>query len=223
MNEEVYSTSETDLFEQLNIYFLYLHDGPLQVLTVEILNQILYNQMVTVENNIMNNGMGNNSNSNGNMAGMMGGFLMQMMSMIQSLQLPNSMIDGNTVLPQSDINQSLEGFQKNMGLNNQIFQIGQSVLAGGGAGSPLSSLGNLGGIGNIMGGFGAGGGGLSGIMGGSLMGGFGSFGGGSGGGGGGAGSGFGTASGGGSYQGGGVSVQGMENISSLLAKLGIEQ
>lgn len=223
MNEEVYSTSEKELFNALDVYFIYLKNGPYAILTPALLNDILYNQMVSIENNIMNSGMGNNSTQNNNMGSMMGGALMQMMSMIQSLQLPNSMIEGSEVLPQSDINQSLQSFQKNMGLNNQIFEIGKSVLAGGGAGSPLSALGNMGGIGNIMGGFGIGGGGLSGIMGGSLMGGFGSFGGGSGGGGGGAGSGFGSASGGGSYQGGGVSKEGLQNISALLTKLGIEQ
>jgi hypothetical protein len=146
--------------------------------------------------------------------------LQMLMQMFQSEQLPTS------VLNQGGINNVMQQFTKDMGLNNQIFQIGQQILGGGGflGGSPLGMLGNMGGIGNIMGGFGMGG--MEGVLGGmglgGLMGGFGSFGGGSGGGGGGAGAGFGGASGGGEYSGGDITPEGLANIQALLKKLGID-
>ena len=198
-------------------------------LTSSALNAILYKQMVNIETNTLNSGMGNNAadspgggGGGGNMAGMLGGMLQMLMQMFQSEQLPTS------VLNQGNIQNVLQQFTKDMGLNNQIFQIGQQILGGGGflGGSPLGMLSNMGGIGNIMGGFGLDGGGLGGVLGGmglgSLMGGFGSFGGGSGGGGGGAGSGFGSSSGGGDYTGGDITPEGLSNIQSLLKKLGIE-
>lgn len=231
MNQEIYSTSETEIAEDLDPYFQYIQTGErtfyYKFLTSKILNEILYKQMVNIETNTLNSGMGNNAADNGGgggggagMAGMLGGMLQMLIQMLQSEQLPTS------VLNQGNINNTMQQFTKDMGLNNQIFQIGQQILGGGGfmGGSPMGMLGNMGGIGNIMGGFDMGGmGGVLGGMGlGSLMGGFGSFGGGSGGGGGGAGSGFGSASGGGEYEGGGISAEGLKNIESLLKKLGIE-
>ena len=229
MNEEIYSTSETEIAADLDPYFQYIQTGPntyyYTFLTSKILNEILYKQMVNIETNTLNSGMGNNAANSpggggggGNMAGMLGGMLQQLIQMLQFEQLPTS------VLNQGNINNAMQQFTKDMGLNNQIFQIGQQILGGGGfmGGSPMGMLGNMGGIGNIMGGFNMGGlGGVLGGMGlGSLMGGFGSFGGGSGGGGGGAGAGFGSYSG--DYSGGDISPEGLQNIESLLKKLGIE-
>lgn len=231
MNEEIYSISEREIAEDLDPYFQYIQTGErtfyYKFLTSKILNEILYKQMVNIETNTLNNGMGNNAANSpggggggGNMMGMLGGMLQMLMQMFQSEQLPTS------VLNQGNINNVMQQFTKDMGLNNQIFQIGQQILGGGGflGGSPLGMLSNMGGIGNIMGGFGMGG--LEGVLGGmglgGLMGGFGSFGGGSGGGGGGAGSGFGGSSGGGDYSGGGITPEGLANIQALLKKLGIE-
>lgn len=232
MNEEIYSISETEIAADLDPYFQYIQTGErtyyYTFLTSKILNEILYKQMVNIETNTLNSGMGNNaanspgggSGGGGNMAGMLGGMLQMLMQMFQSEQLPTS------VLNQGDISNVLQQFTKDMGLNNQIFQIGQQILGGGGflGGSPLGMLSNMGGIGNIMGGFSMGG--LEGVLGGmglgGLMGGFGSFGGGSGGGGGGAGDGFGGASGGGEYSGGDITPEGLANIQALLKKLGIE-
>lgn len=242
MNEEIYSISETEIAADLDPYFQYIQTGErtyyYTFLTSRILNNILYKQMVNIEANTLNSGLGNNAapNMNGGggggsgMAGMLGGLLMQLMQMLTAEQLPNSKIEGSTVLPQGEMQNMMQQFQKDMGLNNQIFELGKGILGGGGlggmmGGSPLGMLSGMGGIGNIMGGFDMGGGGLGGVLGGmglgSLMGGFGSFGGGSGGGGGGAGSGFGS-SGGGDYSGGGISYQGLQNIQALLQKLGIE-
>lgn len=236
MNEEIFSISEKEIAADLDPWFEYTTAGPpgsfafIRTLSSTTINEILYKQMVNIETNTLNSGMGNNAANSpggggggGNMAGMLGGMLQMLMQMFQSEQLPTS------VLNQGNINNVMQQFTKDMGLNNQIFQIGQQILGGGGfmGGSPLGMLSNMGGIGNIMGGFGLDGGGLGGVLGGmglgSLMGGFGSFGGGSGGGGGGAGSGFGGASGGGEYSGGGVTIEGLQNIEELLAKLGIEQ
>ena len=233
MNEEVYTISEQEIAEDLDPYFQYIQTGErtyyYKFLTSKILNEILYKQMVNIETNTLNSGMGNNAANSpggggggggGNMAGMLGGMLQMLMQMFQSEQLPTS------VLNQGGINNVMQQFTKDMGLNNQIFQIGQQILGGGGflGGSPLGMLGNMGGIGNIMGGFGMGG--LEGVLGGmglgGLMGGFGSFGGGSGGGGGGAGAGFGGASGGGEYSGGDITPEGLANIQALLKKLGID-
>lgn len=232
INQEIFSTSETEIAAELDLYFQYVFGVEDRIyLTSKILNDILYRQMVNVETNTLNNGVGNNAANSpggkkgggGNMAGRLGGGLSQLMQMFQGQQLPTS------VLNQGSINNVMQQFTKDMGLNNQIFEIGKQILGGGGfmGGSPLGMLGNMGGIGNIMGGFGMGGGGLGGVLGGmglgSLMGGFGSFGGNSGGGGGAAGAGFGGASGGGSYTGGDISKEGLQNITILLQKLGIQQ
>ena len=186
-----------------SLYFQYVFGVEERIyLTTTILNDILYKQMINVETNTLNNGVGNNAANSpggkngggGNMAGMLGGGLNQLMQMFTGQQLPTS------VLNQGNINNVMQQFTKDMGLNNQIFEIGKQIMGGGGflGGSPLGMLSNMGGLGNIMGGFGLDGGGLGGVLGGmglgSLMGGFGSFGGNSGGGGGGAGSGFGSSS-----------------------------
>lgn len=232
MNEEIFSTSETEIAAELDLYFQYVFGKEDRIyLTSKILNDILYKQMINVETNTLNNGVGNNAANSpggqkgggGNMAGRLGGGLSQLMQMFQGQQLPTS------VLNQGNLNNTMQQFNKDMGLNNQIFEIGKQIMGGGGfmGGSPLGMLGNMGGIGNIIGGFGLGGGGLGGVLGGmglgSLMGGFGSFGGNSGGGGGAAGSGFGGSSGGGSYTGGNISKEGLQNITVLLQKLGIQQ
>lgn len=211
-SEEVFSTSEREIASQISPYFeLDTNGRPIRTLTVSKLNDILYNQMVSIENNTMNNGAGKNSNKSSNSGNMLGGQLQSLIGMLTSqMNLPNSAIQGG------GLQQVMQQFQKDMGLNNQIFQIGKQALGGG---SPLSSLGGMGGLGNIMGGFGSGGGGLSGIMGGSLMGSFGSFGGGSGGGGGAAGSGFGGYTG--NYSGGGLSTTGLANTEQMLKILGI--
>lgn len=211
-SEEVYSTSEREIAADITPYFELNTDGkPIRTLTTSKLNEILYKQMVNVENNTMNNAAGNNSNKSGNSGNMLGGQLQSLVGMLTSqMSMPNSAIQGGTM------QQTMQQFQKDMGLNNQIFQIGKQALGGG---SPLGSLGGMGGLGNIMGGFGSGGGGLSGIMGGSLMGGFGGFGGGSGGGGGAAGSGFGGYTG--NYSGGDVSTAGLKNTEEMLKILGI--
>lgn len=226
MNQEIYSISEREIAADLEPYFQSTKTGErtyyYKFLTSRILNDILYKQMVNIESNTLNIGMGNNSAGSGgggsNLMGMLGGLLQMLMQLFQSEQLPTS------VLNQGDMNQTMQQYTKDMGLNNQIFQAGKQILGGGGfmGGSPMGMLGNMGGIGNIMGGFGSGG--MEGVLGGmglgGLMGGFGSFGGGSGGGGGGAGSGFGSSVG--DYSGGGVTVEGLQNIESLLKKLGIE-
>jgi hypothetical protein len=230
INEEIYSTSETEIAADLDLYFQYVFGVEERIyLTATILNDILYRQMLNVETNTLNNGVGNNAANSpggkngggGNMAGKLGGGLNQLMNMFQTGQLPTS------VLNQGNMSNVMQQFTKDMGLNNQIFGIGKQIMGGGGflGGSPLGMLGNMGGLGNIMGGFGLGGGGLGGVLGGiglgPLMGGFGSFGGNSGGGGGGAGSGFGGASGGGDYTGGELSEEALIGIQELLNRLGI--
>ena len=213
-SEETFSTSERSLAKQYDPYLNPLTKADL-TLTVDKINEIMDTESYNVEENSMNNNIGNNSGSGGggggNMAGMLGGQLQSLMSMFQSQQLPTS------VLNQGGINQALQQFQKDMGLNNQIFQLAQGAIGGG---SPLGMLGGLGGASNILGGFGLGGGGISGVLGGSLMG-AGGFGGGSSGGGGGAGSGFPTA-GYSSYSGGNVSEQGIKDIEQMLYLLGIQ-
>lgn len=210
VNEEVYSTSEREIATDITPYFEVGTNGKLlRTLTPSKLNAILYKQMVNIENNTMNNGAGNNSNKSNNSGNMLGGQLQSLISMLTSqMSMPNSAIQGGS------LQQTMQQFQKDMGLNNQIFQIGKQALGGG---SPLGSLGGMGGLSNIMGGFNMGG--LSGIMGGSLMGGFGSFGGGSGGGGGAAGSGFGGYTG--NYSGGDISTKGLASTEDMLKILGI--
>jgi hypothetical protein len=125
----------------------------------------------------------------------------------------------------------MQDFQKQMGMNNQILQVGMQALGGGGLGGALGGLGSLAQIGG-MGGFGTlggilGGGDIGGMMG-SLMGGFGGLGGGSGGGGGGAGSGFPDATIGGSgawseQTNSGLSNTEISDMQTLLTLLGIEE
>lgn len=216
-SEEIFSTSETTIANKIEPYFEKDTDGSyIRTLTPPILNDILYDQMVTIESNAMNLGAGKNSNNSSNMSGMLGGQLMSLISMLSTqMSLPNSAVQGGS------LQQTMQQFQKDMGINNQIFQIGKQALGGG---SPLGALGGMGGLSNIMGGFGIGGGGLTGVLGGiglpSQFGGFGSFGGGSGGGGGAAGSGFGSYTGG-NYTGGGISTQGTKNLSEMIRILGI--
>ena len=216
-SEEVFSVSETTIANEIDKYFeLDTNNKPIRFLTASKLNDILYDQMVTIESNTMDLGAGKNSNKSSGMGGMLGGQLQSLIGMLTTqTSLPNSAIQGG------NMQNVMQQFQKDMGLNNQIFQIGKQALGGG---SPMGALGGLGGMSNIMGGFGAGGGGLGGVLGGaglpSQLGGFGSFGGNSGGGGGAAGSGFGSYSGG-SYSGGDISTTGLTKVSSMLTILGI--
>jgi len=221
-NQEIFSDAEQGLADDLDPYAKKI--DPL-VLTPALLNQFLLNRSYDVETDTLNNTMGNNAgnqNSGGgnNMAGMLGGQLKSLMQMFQTDQLGSQK---GTALQSGNIQQVLQQFQKDMGLNNQLFELANGGL-GSGMGGMLGGLGGMGGIGNIMGGFGSGGGGIGGILGnlggGNLMGSFGSFGGKSGGGGGGAGSGFPSASVG-SYTGGQVSEQGQTNIRTMLNLLGL--
>jgi hypothetical protein len=229
-SQEIYSNSELGLAEDLDQYVKLqtpqpnLEIGPQPILTIAIFNELLIKRSNLIEQDTLNNNMGNNSGGNSgnnggnNMAGMMGGQLQQLLQMLQSEQLPKS------VLNQGEINKALQQYTKDMSFNNQLFELGNMAM-GGGLGGALGSLGNMGGLSNIMGGFGIGGGGIGGILGnlggGSLLGSFGGFGGGSNGGGGGAGSGFPQASGGGSYSGGNISETGLTNIETMLKLLGI--
>lgn len=218
-SEETFSTSELSLANSLDPY---VKINLPATLTMAIFNDILDGEGTAVEANIMNLNMGNNTGGGsgsqmmGMMMGMLGGLLQQLVTMFTSQQLPTS------VLNQGNMNQLTQQFTKDMGLNNQIFELAQGALGGGMGG--MSALGNLGGSSNILGGFGAGGGGIEGVLGGlgggSLLSGFGGMGGGSGGGGGGAGSGFPTASVG-DYSGGGVSDQGLKDMKTLMTYLGI--
>lgn len=211
-NEETYSKSEIEIANDLKPYIWV--QTPQPILTTQILNEILAKQVVNVENSITNNNIGNNASQNNNM----GGQLQSLMQMLLSQQLPNS------VLNQSEIQNTMKQYSKDMSFNNQLFELGNQAI-GSGSGGALGSLNNMGGASNIMSGFNSGGGGISGVLGnlggGNLLGSFGGFGGGSGGGGGGAGSGFPGASGGGYYSGGDVTETGKKNISQMLKLLGI--
>jgi hypothetical protein len=221
-SQEIYSNSELGLAEDLDQYVKI--QTPQPILTIALFNELLIKRSNLIEQDTLNNNMGNNSGSNSgnnggnNMAGMMGGQLQQLMQLLQSEQLPKS------VLNQGEIGKVLQQYTKDMAFNNQLFELGNAAM-GGGIGGALGSLGNMGGLSNIMGGFGAGGGGIGGILGnlggGNLLGSFGGFGGASNGGGGGAGSGFPEASGGGSYSGGNISESGLTNIQTMLTLLGI--
>lgn len=221
-NQETYSNSELGLAEDLDQYVKV--QTPQPILTIKIFNELLIKRSNLIEEDTLNNSMGNNSGNNSgsgggnNLAGMMGGQLQQLLQLLQSEQLPKS------VLNQGNINEALQQFTKDMSFNNQLFELGNKAM-GGGMGGALSSLGNMGGLSNIMSGFGSGGGGISGILGnlggGNLLGSFGGFGGNSNGGGGGAGSGFPGATGGGSYPGGNVSNTGLTDIETMLRLLGI--
>jgi hypothetical protein len=214
-SEEIFSESETQLAADLAIYFELNTNGlPIRKLTPTKLNDILYKQLVTIENNSMDLGAGNKSSSSSNSNSMLGGQLQSLISMLtQQTSKPNAAV--------TSLDDVMQKFKKDMGLNNKIFELGKQALGGG---SPLGSLGNMGGISNIMGGFSMGGGGLGGVLSSiglpSQLGSFGSFGGNSGGGGGAAGSGFGGYTGG-NYDGGDVSTEGMKNISQMLQILGI--
>ena len=220
-SEEVFSVSERELATDLSPYVKI--ENPVTPFTVEIFNSILIKQVDNIEENTLNNSVGNNSGGQGsgggnNMAGALGGQLQSLMGMLTGQQLPLS------VLNQGEVNNVMQQFQKDMGLNNQLFQMANGALGGGMGG--LSSLMNMGGLSNIMGGFGMGGGGIGGILGNltggsGLLGNFGGFGGNSGGGGGGAGSGFPTA-GFGDYSGGQITNNGLKNIEDLLKLLGIK-
>ena len=130
----------------LDLYFQYVFGGDRVYLTATILNDILYKQMVNVETNTLNNGAGNNAANSpggkkgggGNMAGRLGGSLQQLMQKFTGQQLPTS------VLNQGNMNNVMQQFTKDMGLNNQIFEMGKQILGGGGfmGGSPLGMLGN---------------------------------------------------------------------------------
>lgn len=220
-SQEVFSISETELAEDLSPYVRI--DNPIIPFTPSIFNEILIKQIDNIEENTLNNSVGNNAGGSGsgggnNMGGALGGQLQSLMQMFQGQQLPKS------VLNQGEIGNVMQQFQKDMGLNNQLFTLANGALGGG---SPLSSMMGMGGISNIMGGFGAGGGGIGGVLGNltggsGLLGSFGGFGGASGGGGGAAGSGFPTA-GFGNYNGGNISSSGLKNIQQLLTLLGIEE
>lgn len=219
-SQEIFSISERELAQDL-IPYVRIED-PIEPFTTTIFNQILIKQIDNIEKNTLNNSVGNNAGGNGsgggnNMGGALGGQLQSLMQMFQSQQLTKS------VLNQGEIGNVMQQFQKDMGLNNQLFQLANGALGGA---NPLSSMMGMGGLSNIMGGFGAGGGGIGGVLGNltggaGLLGSFGGFGGASGGGGGGAGSGFPTA-GFGNYNGGNISTNGLKNIQQLLTLLGIE-
>lgn len=214
-SEEIFSTSERSIAAAIVPYFELDTNGKLiRILTPSILNDILYAQMVSIESNTMDLGGGKNSGSSSNSGGMLGGQLQSLMGMLtQQTSKPNAAV--------TSLDDVMQKFKKDMGLNNQIFQLGKNAIGGG---NPLGSLGGMGGLSNIMGGFASGGGGLGGVLGGmglpSQLGGFGSFGGSSGGGGGAAGAGFGGYSGG-SYSGGEITTQGLASTSQMLQILGI--
>lgn len=230
-SEEIYSTSEKEIAADLEPYFEKVGEGSSRtyvlILTGKLLNAILIKQSYNIEENTNNTSMGNNGNNNmnspaggGGGGNMLGGMLQQLMQMFKSDQLPKS------VLNQGNIQETLQKYKKDMGYNNQLFELAKQALGGGdGMGNMLG--GNMGGMGGlqgmfggiqgIMGGFGSGGGGAGGAMGGNFGTG-GGFGGGSSGGGGGAGSGFPTASFG-QYNGGGISPRGMQNIEGMLTLL----
>lgn len=229
-SEEIYSVSEKEIAADLDPYFEKVGEGSdrkyVLTLTGKLLNSILIRQSYNIEENTNNTSMGNNGNNNMNSGGgggggnMLGGMLQQLMQMFQSDQLPKS------VLNQGNIQETLQQYKKDMGYNNQLFELAKQALGGGdGMGNMLG--GNMGGMGGlqgmfggiqgIMGGFGSGGGGAGGAMGGNFGTG-GGFGGGSSGGGGGAGSGFPTATFG-QYDGGGISTRGLQNIEGMLTLL----
>jgi hypothetical protein len=227
-DEEVYSISERELADDFNVYMVRVeYNGKLifnTILGPYEINNIFARQENNIQVNTLNLNMGNNAggqpqNSQGggggggaDMIGQLAGLLQQLISQFKDDQLPKSVLD------QGNMNKVMEDFKKDMGINNQIFELGKKALGGG---SPMDALGNLGGLQGIMGGFMSGGGGMSGAAGG-LMGSGGSLGGGSGGGGGGAGSGFGGAPGAGEYEGGGISESGLKDIEDMLKLLGVK-
>lgn len=224
-NEEVYSISEREIAEDLDPYFkrVEFNDTLIftQILDIGTLNKILRRQEYNIDVNTLNLNMGNNSggqpqNNQGggggggsNMMGQLGGMLQQLMQQFTGDQLPKS------VLNQGGMQDVMRKFQKDMGINNQILELGKKIM-GGGQGTDL--MGNLGGLQGIMSGFQSGGGGAGG---GGLQGAGGSLGGESGGGGGGAGSGFAGAPGAGEYTGGGISESGLKTIEETLKLLGV--
>lgn len=211
-NEEIYSTTERSLAEKFYPYFAVSENNVtvIKIMTPQILNQILHDSLLTVENNLYVLNLGSGSNNSSNLAGMLGGLLSMLIQLLMTqMQEQDSAVQG------SDLQQTMQKFQKEMGINNQILQIGKNMLS---TGAGLGALGAMGGLDGILGGFTSGG--LGGVMGG-MFGGGGSFGGGSGGGGGGAGDGF--AGYNGNYSGGGVSPDGLKDIEKLLTLLGIEQ
>jgi hypothetical protein len=226
-NEEVYSISEREIADDLNVYMIRVEYNNTLIYNTILgpyeLNDILARQEYNINANLLNLNMGNNAggqpqNSQGggggggaNMIGQLAGMLQQLIQQFTGDQLPKS------VLNQGDMNQVMENFKKDMGINNQVFELGKKAMGGG---SPMDALGNLGGLQGIMGGFQSGGGGSSGS--GGQQGAGGSLGGGSAGGGGGAGSGFADAPGAGEYTGGGISISGLKDIQDMLTLLGVQ-
>jgi|694.fasta_scaffold00037_54 hypothetical protein len=235
--EEIYSNVERGIAADLDKYFYvdptqYTISQGADPLFPRYLNDVLDKWIKQIEVQQGNLIIGNNAGGGGggnNMAAMMGmliGLLMQLIQMFQQEQIgsKNGTVAGSTA-------SVMEDFQKQMGMNNQILQVGMQALGGGGLGGALGGLGSLAQIGG-MGGFGTlggilGGGDIGGMMG-SLMGGFGGLGGGSGGGGGGAGSGFPDATIGGSgawseQTNSGLSNTEISDMQTLLTLLGIEE
>lgn len=226
-NQEIYSTSEREIAADLDPFFQFTIVNGVRVyfkiLTAEELNKILLKQVVNIQTNNMDLNLGKNTGNDNPMNNQGGGggggnsfqsmisqVLQLLMQQFQTEQLPKS------VLQQGEIGEVLKKFKQDMGINEEIFKIAKQVMGG----NSLGGLGGLGGLGNILGGFDLGG--LQGIMGG-LMGGLQGMGGGSGGGGGGAGSGFsGFQDNGGNYNGGGLSLEGKQQLSTLLKLLGIQ-
>lgn len=225
-NEEVYSISEREIAEDLDPYFKRVEfNGTLiytQLLNADKLNKILARQEFNIQVNTLNLNMGNNAggqpqNNQGggggggaNMIGQLAGMLQQLIQQFTGDQLPKS------VLNQGDMQDVMQKFQKDMGINKQVMDLGKKIM-GGGQGTDL--MGNLGGLQGIMSGFQSGGGGSSGA---GQIGAGGSLGGESSGGGGGAGSGFAGAPGAGEYTGGDISDSGLKNIEETLQLLGVK-
>lgn len=146
-SQEIYSDSERELAKDLDVYIRNKN------LTVSILNSILSKQTTNIEQNTLNNSVGNNVGKKSNLfGGMLGGQLQSLLNTFSNSQLPNS------VLNKGSISQVLEQYKKDMGLNNQIFNLGKSALGGnminfggmsggggGGAGSgfPTANFNNL--------------------------------------------------------------------------------
>ena len=233
--EEIYSTVERGIAADLDKYFYvdptqYTISQGADPLFPRYLNDVLDKWIKQIEVQQGNLVIGNNAGGGGgnNMAAMMGmliGLLMQLITMFQQEQIGSK--NGTVASSTASV---MEDFQKQMGMNNQILQVGMQALGGGGLGGALGGIGSLAQIGG-MGGFGTlggilGGGDIGGMMGG-LMGGFGNLGGGSGGGGGGAGSGFPDATIGGSgawseSTNSGLSNTEITDMQTLLTLLGIE-
>lgn len=235
--EEIYSTVERGIAADLDKYFYidptqYTIAQGADPLFPRYLNDVLDKWIKQIEVQQGNLIIGNNGGGGGggnNMAAMMGmliGLLMQLITQFQTEQLGSK---NGTVA--SSTGGVMEDFQKQMGFNNQILQVGMQTLGGGGLGGALGGITNLAQIGG-MGGFGTlggilGGGDIAGSLGG-LMGGFGGLGGGSSGGGGGAGSGFPDATIGGSGAWNEATNSGLSNteitdMQELLTLLGIEE